>query len=149
MTRLLVPRRKSSAGFAPEAADAAPGAQAGDNYLDLVVKYIPTEIVGAYVALENIVEPQDKYWMSLAILVICFLFTPLYLFRRYREGIADGTSTTAQRNQHTLVSTAMFLVWAYAVNGSGFGTLRDPAVASALLVIASLAAGLLEPPPRQ
>ncbi|MBP7177027.1 MAG: hypothetical protein KBA53_12540 [Thermoclostridium sp.] len=89
-----------------------------DDYKMKVIKYIPTEIVAAYVTLEGIINasgqaPAGAYWM---VFVILLVLTPLYVWR-----------ITNQANQkpawdQIIVSFFSFIIWVMALGGP-FATL--------------------------
>jgi hypothetical protein len=53
-----------------------------DRYASTVIKYIPTEIVGAYLAVQGIVQTAPKAtadWLIVGVAAILMILTPLYL----------------------------------------------------------------------
>lgn len=153
----------------------------GDSYQDRVAKYIPGEVLAAYMALDRMVVPdagkfadQAKafaetppaadaspstiglfadagslltlYWaLPFAVLLLGLLFTPLYI-RQLAVRTGPGTPWRTQ----AAMSTAAFLVWAYAIQGGAFTAglgVYNGTFASALLIIFTLASGLFEPTP--
>ena len=85
-----------------------------DGYSDKLIKYIPSDVVGAYTAASGIVASQDKntvptyYWI---IFVIGLLVTALWTLRQTR--LPNKPLAITQ----TAISTGAFLVWAFALGG--------------------------------
>ena len=140
----------------------------GDGYQDRLAKYIPGEIIGAYLAIDRNLVPSAresakqlsggslaanlstlegiKPWMPL---VIGLAFTPLYFWQLART----AGPRTPWRTQ-AVVSTMAFLVWAYAIQGSAFvigsggeGTWYNGPIAAMLLIVFSLFAAIFHPVP--
>lgn len=97
------------------------------NYLEKLVKLIPAEIIGAYLAIQNLVlnetEVRDAVlWISIAIL---FLLIPFYLKR---------TQSIRSLSQ-ILVTMISFLVWVYAIGGIILFPDQPPVIATAVLIL--------------
>lgn len=115
----------------------APGARAADGpgplvpdpYLTRLLKYIPTEVVGAYLAIGAILRsagpafplPHASTWLFGVFLVA----TPLYLFR-----VAHVT-----RPRQLVISTLAFAAWALAMPGPFENLAGQPALGAALVVL--------------
>ena len=117
-----------------------------DSYLERVGKYVPAEIVAAYIALIGFAANVPAASQRAALIVIfsvCLIATPLYLWR-----IGKSSKVKAV---HLAISSIAFVVWAFAAGGAGgiFGVgglnIYDPSWASIVLVIFTLASGLVEP----
>lgn len=116
----------------------------GDDYLSRVAKYIPGEIVATYLSLIGImktVDPHDEakipaLWV---IFIVCFLLTPAYFWKMTEQG--------HPKLRHILISSGAFLVWAYALGGvfESMGW-HKPWLASVILALYTLLAGLVPPP---
>lgn len=110
------------------------------HYMEKVAKLIPSEVVGAYVALVGFI-PLVRFkclhiWLSIAAFVLCLCLTPIYLNRQAEPG--------RPKNRHIIISSIAFVVWAYAVAGRiTFSNLYDPAIASIALVVFSLISGFI------
>jgi hypothetical protein len=116
-----------------------------DDYLTRIAKYVPTEIVAAYVFLNGLLIsasaaqlPGERWLWYLAAFVLCWVLTPLYLLRR-------AAPVAQPRRMQVVLSTVAFPIWAYAVGGGLFVTVASGVVASVLLVVFSLVSGLFEP----
>ncbi len=105
-----------------------------DPYLNSLLKYIPTEIVGAYLAIQGfiIAAKTDERLHILALLitsVALFVITPFYLWR------LQGVTRVAQ----LVLSTISFAIWVYTLGGP-FVTwgIYQPLIGSIILVIWTL-----------
>ena len=79
-----------------------------DAYLDKIVKYIPSEVVALYLSLDLICRSNaGDAWLRWLILGFGFVATPLYLWR----------IQSVRKWIQLLISTAAFLVWAFALGG--------------------------------
>jgi hypothetical protein len=135
------------------------GARDGDEYASRVAKYIPGEVLAAYLTLEGllssakasgsaIVKLAQPEYFAAGIFLVGLIFTPLYI-----RSFAGRTS--APWRTHAVMATLAFAVWAYAMNGSVFqfpvGELKaglyEGTIAAIVLVVFSLVSGLIKPPP--
>jgi hypothetical protein len=160
--------RSSGPGFESAGRDGVDGRD--DEFASRVSKYIPSEVLAAYLALENILAPAATAVQSavattstaanaaagmvfgtpaaVIVFLIGLIFTPLYI------------GSIGMRNKqpwalHALVATLAFGVWAYAMKGSFFTTaafkgepLYQGPIAAATLVVFSLVSGLIKPSSR-
>lgn len=121
----------------------------GDTYLERVAKYVPAEVVAFYIFANPILMqsmPGTMAGFSVARIGIvlflgCWILTPIYLWRLGAPGDA--------RLVNVAVATALFPVWAYAVQGVGPTQVVpfDGHLASIVLGAATLVSGLLAPAP--
>jgi hypothetical protein len=140
-----------------------------DEFASRVSKYIPSEVLAAYLALENILAPtiggapaaaqtlattavpavssmSVTNPMAFGVFIIGLVFTPIYI------GVI-GSRSKQPWALHAVVATIAFCVWAYAMKGSFFTTqlvgagqtLYHGPIAAATLVIFSLISGLVKP----
>jgi hypothetical protein len=122
---------------------AGTGAATVDGYFDKVVKYIPADIVGAWVfASSAIKEASDvpvtaTLWIVFAVLLV---ITPLWTWR--------WTKLPGKPPAYTqiVLSTVSFAVWVFALGGP-FTTLGfyRPLFGSLILVLYSLVAATINP----
>ncbi len=117
----------------------------GDNYTTRVAKYVPTEILAAYITLLGVVDSmvgssELKFWLYLAALAIGVVFTPIYFYM--------AAEKNDPRAVQMIVSTLAFLVWAYSLEGffKAIG-IHHPAVASFALILFTLISGAIKPNP--
>lgn len=121
-----------------------PVKQKGDNYLSRVAKYIPAEILAAYITALGLIKTSDepglRWWLYLAFLVLCFVMTPVY-FNLLAE---KGEPKTMQM----VISSVAFLVWAYSLGGF-FDEIKlyHSLVASLILIAFTLISGAFFPRP--
>jgi hypothetical protein len=100
--------RRSAAG---SVAGGAPPIPVEDQYGDRLIKYIPSEIVGLYVALDSLLKtasdqiPQEIFaWLVFGFL---FIMTPIYLWR----------VQNVKKYQTLTIATISFLVWVFTLGG--------------------------------
>ncbi len=140
MSRLIEPAPAGNKLFAGE----GKGEQA-QEYGERVAKYVPAEIIAAYLTLLPLVlsgtDPDTgRRTAYLAIILsIGVIFTPLYLWR------FPGTKRI--KVFHLIISTLAFVVWAYSIPEGLFGDvgIYDRVGAAILLVVFTLASGLFAP----
>jgi hypothetical protein len=114
-----------------------------DGYFDKVIKYIPSDIVGAWVAVTGLIKSAENVptnlllWISFGVGII---LTLLWTFKQTSE---PGKKTA--RTQ-ILISTVSFAVWVFALGGP-FATLEfyHPLYGSLVLIVYSLGIGLVTP----
>jgi len=130
--RIITTQYQSTAGSAP------------DTYFDKIIKYIPTDIVAAWVAATGLVATAGNAVPATKLLWICLvvgiIFTPLWTLRQTRmPGVPPAY-------KQSVVSTCAFVVWVFALGGP-FATLAfyHPVYGSLLLIAFTLAVGLIEP----
>ena len=119
-----------------------------DDYLGRLVKYIPAEIVGLYVAAAGFVPKMDNlpdpriWWVFLA----CAVATPIYLLFATRDKDQGKGPLWLQ----VVLATIAFPVWVFALGGP-FTLLAWYAanqwVASLVLVFVTFIFGMIEPSP--
>lgn len=112
-----------------------------DDYKMRVIKYIPTEIVAAYVTLEGIIKATEKapagaYWM---VFIILLVLTPIYMWR-----ITEQSDQKPAWDQ-IIVSFFSFIIWVMALGGP-FATLSwyQPIYPALLLPIFTLVVPLIK-----
>jgi hypothetical protein len=113
------------------------------GYLERVAKYVPAEIVAAYLTMNGFIGAADPprrpalYLFSFGAALAC---TPAYLAAMAKPGQSRGL--------HLAVSTLAFIVWAYSLDGAFREfALYDPVVSSLALVVFTLLSGLFAPAP--
>jgi len=79
-------------------------------YLERLLKLIPTEIVGAYLALAGIIPSHAEKTFKLILTGFLLILTPFYL--RILSKVKNALQITA--------STISFAVWIYSLEGSIF-----------------------------
>lgn len=112
-----------------------------DGYFDRVIKYIPADVVGAWVAVTGIIGTSQK---STNILWIAFVFGTLFtaLWTWKQTAMAGQSPAITQ----ILVATIAFVVWAFALGGPFAGLAwYEPAHGSLALIGYTLLVGLVVP----
>ena len=120
-----------------------------EDFLGRIVKYVPTEIVGLYLAATrivptNITKSDTGFWryfderreVQWWIFGLTLVLTPVYLRWATRE---DGKGALLMQ---VIVSTIAFVVWAFAL-GEPFN--RPDFMASLILIFVTFILGLLKP----
>lgn len=118
-------------------AAAGPGeARAVDDYLSRLVKYLPTEVVTAFLVLDAAFRAQDAAggWLHWLVFGVLFLVTPFYLHQFMK----------VRKRRQIAVSSLAFVVWVVALPGP-FGELAgyEPLHGFIALVLFTVIAPLL------
>ncbi len=146
--RRLLTFTEFSAKIAPEVIDVTTGTKSPiatpssppssklEYYTDYLLKLIPSEIIGAYVVIDGIIQGSNVdisiietvQWLVVGIL---FILTPLYLY----------FLSKVNNVKHLVLATIGFLVWVFALGGP-FENLGDKSlihlIGSITLVLFSL-----------
>lgn len=114
-----------------------------DGYFDKLIKYIPTEVVGGWIAITGIIKsvsdiPTNTFlWI---LLVIFTALTSLYILKQTFE------PKKPLAIQQMILSTIAFVVWVFAL-GSPFDTLDfyKSVYGSIVLILYNLFIPLINP----
>ncbi len=116
------------------------------SYPDKIVKLIPTEIVGAYMALAGVIGigapgATDPDSLSKILIQIVFfallILTPFYLWK------ASGVTNVVQ----LIVTTLAFIIWIYTLGGPfQVWGIYEPRIAALLLTLWSIAVPVIVRP---
>jgi hypothetical protein len=121
----------------------AVGAQGGtqEDYLGRLVKYIPAEIIGLYVAASGFV-PKGETTCLWIVFTVSFLLTPIFLLR------ATWDPTKGPLLLQVILATIAFPVWVFALGGP-FAQLSwyKSFVGSIILVFVTFIFGFFRPRP--
>jgi hypothetical protein len=122
-----------------------PKANANDPYLAKIVKFIPVEIVAAYVAISGFIKAlplQHQFrWFAIVSLFL-LLVTPFWLIRTTGANLSQGCL------RHAFAGTIAFAAWVFATGGpfqrwqmqpDGSGGWYCPAVGSIVLILVCVA----------
>jgi hypothetical protein len=140
MSRLIDPVPRGGSLFAGNTKTAKT-----QTYLERVAKYVPAEIIAAYLTLLPIVlsgttadTTSRKVWLAV-IFAIGTIFTPLYLWR--------FPGDLKVKWYHLVISTLAFVVWTYSIRGGLFDDvgLYSTVGAAVSLVVFTLTSGLFAP----
>jgi FtsH-binding integral membrane protein len=114
-----------------------------EQYFERVAKYIPAEIVAAYMAAIGVIAQlptfeQRKTWYLVAF-VAGLIATPLYLLQ-----FGDPSKS---KTMHLVISTIAFVVWAYSLKGVFVEpwNLYDAGISEAAALIFAVVAGVFKP----
>ncbi len=102
----------------------------GQNYVEKLLRLIPSEIVAAYLVISGIIPYNFSKWGFLIISVILLAIIPFYLWRILNV-----------KNKLQIISTAIaFAIWMYSLNGGPFFAfgLYKSWLASIILIIWTL-----------
>lgn len=139
MARLVRAKRVGERAFAADA-----GKKAIQDYLERVAKYVPAEILAAYLTALPIIsgttdsgsKTRKTYFAIL--LIGCAILTPFYL-----NFMAESDQP---KRTHLIVGSFAYLIWVYSIGGffTEIGWYQEPA-AALLLIFFSLVSGLIVP----
>jgi len=131
----------------PSQAQAATGAgapsEAIDTYFDKVVKFIPADIVAAWVAVTGLVAsapdiPRETIlWIAFGIGLI------LTAWWTWKQASAPGRRPPVTQ---AIISTGAFAVWVFALGGPFQHVPGQRVYGSLLLILYTLVAALINPP---
>ena len=115
-----------------------------DTYFDKVIKYIPADIVGAWVAVTGLISSDAGAPQSLLLWVTFLAGAVLTLLWTLKQTFVPKKKPAITQ---ALLSTGSFIVWVFALGGP-FATLGfyRPLYGSLLLMFYTLAIGLVTPP---
>lgn len=125
---------KKDIEYSPETGLSSPVLRGGqpkvrpDNYKQRLFKYIPAEVVVAYLALDTLIRPTGENHLALYWLVFAFgvIATPLYL----------GRILHVHKLLQLAISTVAFAVWVFAIGGPFvYLDFYEPIYGGVLLVI--------------
>jgi hypothetical protein len=129
------------------AGQAAAPVQTGnvDDFLGRLVKYIPAELVGLYVAARGVIPKTAEPSVFWTVAGITWVFVPVYFwFVTTRSG---AKPLIAQ----ILLATIAFPIWVFAIGGAPVESwpwyVGHEYIASIVLMFATVAFGLVQPPP--
>ncbi len=130
------------------------GAQAGDNYLERMAKYVPAEIIAFSMLVNAILDQAVKSGggkaamagfpvtgIAAGALVLACVLTPLFCWYVREDG--DAWIVNA------VVSTVAFPFWAYLMGAVAFANFHDGNLAAILVLTFTVVSGLISPLPRR
>ncbi|BCL34475.1 hypothetical protein [Nostoc sp. MS1] len=114
-----------------------------DGYFDKLIKYIPSEIVGGWIAIIGLVKSVSNIPTNIILWVLLVIFTgltALYILKQTSE------PKKPLAIKQTIISTIAFIVWVFAL-GEPFNSLNfyNPIYGSILLILYNLTIPLLNP----
>ncbi|MDJ0580694.1 hypothetical protein [Crocosphaera sp.] len=114
-----------------------------DGYFDKLLKYIPTEIVGGWIAITGLIKSASNIPTNTILWILLAIFTgltALYILKQTEE--ANKPAAIKQ----TTISSIAFIVWVFAI-GEPFDSLSfyNPIYGSILLILYNLTIPLINP----
>jgi hypothetical protein len=123
---------------------AAPEPASVDDFLGRLVKYIPAELVGLYVAARGVIPKTAEASVFWTVATLTWLFVPIYFwFVTSRDG-------KRPLKMQILLATLAFPIWVFAIGGAPVESwpwyAAHQYVASLVLMFATVAFGMIQPP---
>ena len=128
----------------------AANAEAGDNYLERMVKYVPGEIFAGFMLINSILDQAMKSGgpnatmaglpvgsIAIGALLFAMMLVPLFCWYVQEENDAWVT--------HAIVSTVAFPFWAYLLGAVAFADRHDGNLAVILVLTFTAVSGLAAP----
>lgn len=114
-----------------------------DGYFDKLLKYIPTEIVGGWIAITGVIKSASNIPANTILWILFIIFTVLtavYILKQTSE------PKKPLAIKQTSISTVAFIVWVFAL-GQPFDSLSfyNPVYGSVLLILFNLTIPLINP----
>jgi hypothetical protein len=107
-----------------------------DSAMEKITAFIPSEVIGSYVAVLGILSPQTDVgkWI---IFGICLLLIPIFMLLGYlakkKQAEKDQKTTLPPNTQHTgillVLAAVAFVAWAMALPGTPFLSITAHATA--------------------
>lgn len=119
------------------------GAVQLDSFFDRIIKYIPSDIVGAWVALTGLVAGASGIPSTRVLWIVFAVMTVITFAWTLRQTAVPGVPPA--RTQ-AAISTGSFVVWVFALGGP-FSSLSwyAPVYGSIVLIVYTLTIGLILP----
>lgn len=114
-----------------------------DDYFSKLLKYIPTEIVGGWIAITGLIKSASGIPTTVILWILFIIFiviTAAYILRQTSEPKKPPAV------KQTTISTLAFVVWVFAL-GEPFSSLSfyNPVYGSMLLILYNLIIPLVNP----
>jgi hypothetical protein len=115
-----------------------------DSYFEKLIKYIPADVVAAWLAIDGILKDQGNHpiWLTWAVFAFLTVLTPLYVV--FMKTTPPGFGPT--KTFHWMASTLAFVVFVFALGGP-FALTFDwyrPLFGTVVLILTTLVLPLLE-----
>ena len=134
MSRRIVTTKYEAAGGAPV-----------DSYFDKIVKYIPADVVGAWLAATGLIDSSaDGHKQHVLLWIVFLVGLPLSAAWTLKRTHEPGKPLAVTQ---TVVATLSFAIWVFATGGP-FATLSwyDSLYGGLILIGYMAAIGLVTPP---
>ena len=114
-----------------------------DGYFDKLIKYIPTEIVGAWIAITGLIKGASNIPTNTILWILFVIFTGLTAVYIIQQTFEPKKPLAIKQ---TSISTIAFIVWVFAL-GEPFNSLSfyNPVYGSILLILYNLTIPLINP----
>lgn len=114
-----------------------------DGYFDKLLKYIPTEIVGGWIAITGVIKSASNIPNNTILWILLVIFTGLTAVYILKQTFAPKKPLAIKQ---TSISTIAFIVWVFAL-GEPFESLSfyNPVYGSVLLILFNLTIPLVNP----
>jgi hypothetical protein len=120
-----------------------PDSKTTDSYFEKLVRYIPADILAAYVAIAGITESNNPpLWLSWGVFGVLLVLTPLYVC--YVK--TDPPGFVSSKMFHWVTACLAFSAWVFALGGP-FALTFDwykPYLGSVVLILTTLIIPVLE-----
>ncbi|MDJ0901589.1 MAG: hypothetical protein QNJ55_22555 [Xenococcus sp. MO_188.B8] len=114
-----------------------------DGYFDKLLKYIPTEIVGGWIAITGLIKSASNIPTNTILWILLIIFTGLTVLYILKQTSEPKKPLAVKQ---TTISTIAFVVWVFAL-GEPFDSLSfyNPIYGSILLILYNLTIPLINP----
>lgn len=114
-----------------------------DGYFDKLIKYIPTEIVGGWVAITGLIKGASNIPTNTILWILFIIFTALTSVCILKQTFEPKKPLAIKQ---TSISTVAFIIWVFAL-GEPFNTLSfyNPVYGSISLILYNLVIPLINP----
>lgn len=114
-----------------------------DGYFDKLLKYIPTEIVGGWIAITGVIKSASNIPTNMILWILLVIFTVLTAVYILKQTFEPKKPLAIKQ---TSISTIAFIVWVFAL-GEPFESLSfyNPVYGSVLLILFNLTIPLVNP----
>ena len=114
-----------------------------DDYFGRLMKYIPSEVVGGWIAITGLIKSASDVPANTILWILLILFTGLTSGYILKQTFVPKKPLAIQQ---TIISTIAFVVWVFAL-GEPFNTLDfyRPIYGSVLLIVYNLVIPLIIP----
>lgn len=114
-----------------------------DGYFDKLIKYIPTEIVGGWIAITGLIKSASDIPTNTILWILLVIFTGLTAVYILKQTFEPKKPLAIKQ---TSISTIAFIVWVFAL-GEPFESLSfyNPVYGSVLLILFNLTIPLVNP----
>jgi len=135
-------RRVLAAAPATGGRDAGPAGGGADTYSDKLLKYIPADVVGAWVAVTGLVASAKDVPQQTVLWVAFAVGLGMTAWWTLKQTAAPGRPPATGQ---TVISTVSFAVWVFALGGPFKDIPGQPLYGSLLLIFYTLVVARITP----